>query len=1053
MKRNLPRREPLFSILTCFFLSGAAGLIYQVAWSKALGLIFGHTAYAIATVLAVFMAGLAAGSAFFGRWRKNQTVPIVLYSQIEFLAGMTGALSLAGLAGVRSVYFASYPLISSMQSLLPVLRFLGAAVVLFIPTFLMGGTLPVLVRGVTRNPVQLGLRVSQLYWVNTFGALTGTLISGFVLLPALGLRLTVGVAVALNIVAGLIALRIAKEFASADEVRGSTSPRVSVGKSPQQLPPQFLLILFVVVGATAFAYEIAWTRLLAVELGSSTYAFTLILAAFLAGTVIGSMIFQRFYRGARKVAMVTFSRAQTWIAVAALLSLIFFHWIPSVIPFLLRVTHQTFGGLVLAQAATSALTVLPMAAIFGFNFPAVLVLLDDAMGASAGGSSIVGKAYASNTLGAIAGSLIAGFLLVPWLGSFRVIAATAAVNILLALVLDWFSPRRQIRFLVLNLGCFVMAFVIGFSSLFHNQSLLSLSAALYGNTFQGHLTLGEIAATNDLVFSTEGVNDSIAVIRSDNYVALRVNGKVDASTGDARTQLLLGHLGAAFHPAPRRVLIVGFGSGMTVSDVARYPDVERIDCVEIEPAVMRAAPYLESLSRGILQDPRVHVIFDDARDFLLTSADKYDLVISEPSNPWIAGIATLFTNEFYAAVRQRLAPGGIFVQWVQAYSLAPDDLSMIVATLAPHFPEVTLWRGEAPDLLLLGRMDAAPFQFARLRALWKNAEVRKDFQSVDVHQPEGLVAYYLLDDAAVRKLGAGGVLNTDDRTVLEYHAPQTLLTRDLFAANQELITQLRTGPMPANLEPSEARRALEAGVETALDLKEATNAQRFLNALNSQPESVSRDIAQGRLELMSGAVTNAKSALQAALKLEPNSLGAMHWLAVAENRDGDAVAARALVDKILQQNPRYLPALSDEMEFAADRKDYRIALLAQLSRMKVLSDPPASENCRLGAIWIKMSNLAEAEPELLKGTLKDPYSYACNLELGELYRETQRFALARERFETIIRLYPDSDVSVYKSLAGLYFSLGDAKSAQTTLRKGHRIFPDDGELQKAGAEP
>jgi spermidine synthase len=1050
MKRNPSRREPLLSILTCFFLSGAAGLIYQLAWSKALGLIFGHTAYAIATVLAVFMAGLAAGSALFGRWRKDQTAPIALYSQIEFLAGMTGALSLAGLAGVRSIYFAGYPLISSMPPLLPVLRFLGVAVVLFIPTFLMGGTLPVLVRGVTRNPVQLGLRVSQLYWVNTFGALTGTLISGFVLLPALGLRLTVGVAVALNIIAGLIALRIAKEFANASEVRGSTSPKVSVGKLPQELSPQFLLILFAVVGATAFAYEIAWTRLLALELGSSTYAFTLILAAFLAGTVIGSMAFQRFYRGARKVGMATFSRAQTWIGVAALLSLIFFHWIPSVIPFLLRATHQTFGGLVLAQAATSALTVLPMAALFGFNFPAVLVLLD---GASAGGSSMIGKAYASNTLGAIAGSSVTGFLLVPWLGSFRVIAATAAGNILLALVLDWFSPRRQIRSLVLNFGCLVMAFVIGLSSLFNNQSLLSLSAALYGNTFQGHLTLEEIAATNDLVFSTEGVNDSIAVIRSDNYVALRVNGKVDASTGDARTQLLLGHLGAAFHPAPRRVLIVGFGSGMTVSAIARYADVERIDCVEIEPAVMRAAPYLESLNRGVLNDPRVHVIFDDARNFLLTSADKYDLVISEPSNPWIAGIATLFTNEFYAAVQQRLAPGGIFVQWVQAYSLAPDDLRMIVATLAPHFPEVTLWRGEAPDLLLLSRMDAAPFQFARLRALWKNAEVRKDFQSVDVHQPEGLVAYYLLDDAAVRTLGEGGALNTDDRTLLEYHAPQTLLARDWFAANQELITQLRIGPLPANLEPSEVRRTLEAGVETALDLKEPANAQRFLNALNSQPQSVSRDIAQGRLELMSGAVTNAKSALQAALKLEPNSPGAMHWLAVAENRDGNAVAARALVDKILQQDPRYLPALSDEMEFAADRKDYQIALLAQLSRLKVLSDPPASEYCRLGAIWIKMSNLAEAEPVLLKGTFKDPYSYACNLELGELYRETQRFALARERFETVIRLYPDSDVSVYKSLAGLYFSLGDTKSAQTTLRKGLRIFPDDGELQKAGADP
>ena len=1054
MKRNPPPREPLLRILTCFFLSGAAGLIYQVAWSKALGLIFGHTAYAIATVLAVFMAGLAAGSAFFGRWRKDQADPVVLYSRIEFLAGITGALSLAGLAVVRSIYFATYPHISAMQPLPGVLRFLGVAVVLFIPTFLMGGTLPVLVRAVTRNPAQLGVRVSQLYWVNTLGAFTGTLVSGFVLLPAFGLRLTVGVAVALNIIAGIIASRIVNESTSTGEVRSSTSAKVSFRKlTTQAASPRFLLILFAVVGATAFAYEVAWTRLLSVEIGSSTYAFTLILAAFLAGTVIGSMLFQRFYRGAREVGIVTFSRTQTWVGVAALASLIFFTWIPSVIPLLLRATHQTFGGLVLAQAATSALTVLPMAAIFGFNFPAVLVLLDAAAGTGAGSSAIIGRAYAANTAGAIAGSLITGFFMVPWLGSFRVIAATAGVNILLALVLLWFSPGRQIRSFAINVFCLALALAVGFSPLFNNPSLLSLSAALYGNTFQGHLTLKEIAATNDLVFSTEGVNDSIAVIRSDNYVALRVNGKVDASTGDARTQLLLGHLGAAFHPAPRRVLIVGFGSGMTVSAVTRYPDVERIDCVEIEPAVLRAAPYLASLNRGVLSDPRVHIIFDDARNFLLTSTDNYDLIISEPSNPWIAGIATLFTNEFYGAVRDRLAPGGIFVQWVQAYSLAPDDLRMIVATLAPHFPEVTLWRGEAPDLLLVGRMDATPLRFERLRALWKNVELRKDFQSVDVQQPEGLVAYHLLDDAAVRKLGEGGVLNTDDRTLLEYHAPRTLLTRDLFAVNQELITQFRTGPLPGNLEPSEARRALEAGVQTALDLKEAPNAQRFLNALNLQPESVSRDIAEGRLKLMNGDLAEAKCALQAALNLEPDSLEAMHWLAVAENRDGQTDAARALVDKILQQDPHYLPAIGDEMEFAADRKDYRIALLAQLSRIKTLSDPPASEYCRLGAIWIKMGNLAEAEPVLLKGTSKDPYSYACNLELGELYRETGRLALAQERFQAVIRLYPDSDVSVYKSLAGLYFSIGEAKAAHAILRKGHRIFPDDSELQRASAEP
>jgi len=333
-----------------------------------------------------------------------------------------------------------------------------------------------------------------------------------------------------------------------------------------------------------------------------------------------------------------------------------------------------------------------------------------------------------------------GFWLIPWLGSFRVIAVAAAVNLLLALVLDLRSPQRRLLPLAINVVCLLLAVVVGSSSFFQNQSRLSLSAVLYGNSHQGRLTFGEVAATTDLVFAEDGVNDSIAVVRTDANVSLRINGKVDASTGDARTQLLLGHLGAVFHNMPRRVLIVGFGGGMTAAAVARYPDVEEIDCVEIEPAVIRAAPYLEDLNRGVLSDPRVHVIFDDARNFLLTSREKYDLIISEPSNPWIAGIATLFTNEYYAAARQRLAPGGIFVQWVQSYSLEPADLRMIMATFAPHFAEVTLWRGEETDLLLLGRTNAVPFQFRRLRSLWKNQALRKDFESIDVREPEGLVA-------------------------------------------------------------------------------------------------------------------------------------------------------------------------------------------------------------------------------------------------------------------------------------------------------------------------
>jgi spermidine synthase len=1031
MPRPSAPRPSLFPLLTCFFLSGAAGLIYQIAWGKALGLIFGHTAYAISTVLAVFMAGLTAGSIYIGRWAAPRSDSVYLYARLEFLVAASGALSVAGLSGAHYLYLALYPLVGGLPPLPLLVRFLGVGFVLFIPTFLMGGTFPVLVQGLTRHSAELASRVSLLYWVNTFGAVVGTLLCGFVLLPAIGLRLSIFFAVLLNIVSGLIALRTLNPSPATPPTHHSPAPP-PVPPPIRPLPVNLLLFAFALVGCTA-----------------STYAFTLMLAAFLTGTVIGSMLFQRFASRGGAVSLATFSSTQTWTGIAAVSSLLLFHWIPSVVPPLLHATHQEFGGLLLAQFVTSALAVLPVAVVFGFNFPAVIVLIENAAGSGLARAASIGRAYGANTLGAIFGALLTGFWLVPWLGSFRAIAILAAANLFLALLLGLRASRPALPRLAVNVAALAFALLVASSSVFYNQSLLSLSAVLYGNSFQGHLTLSEIAQATDLVFRADGANDSVAVFRSDNYVALRVNGKTDASTGDARTQLLLAHLGAAFHPAPRRALIIGFGSGMTASALARYPDIEQIDCVEIEPAVLRAAPYLQTLNRGVLSDPRLHLIFDDARNFLLTSRQQYDLIVSEPSNPWIAGVATLFTVEYYRAIRQHLAPAGIFVQWLQAYSLSPGDLRMVAASLAPRFAEVTLWRGEESDLLFLCRRDSSPLSFQRLRSLWHNESLRADFELLDVHQPEGLLAYFLLDDSAVRALAAHAALNTDDRTLLEYHAPKTMLAADLAPQNQQLIGQFRASVLPSRLESSDVRPALEAGTATALDLGDRENAARFLAALQSQPPSVSRFISEGRFLLTYGSLADAQSKFQAALQLDPGSAEAMHWLAVAEHRAGNETAARSLVNQILQFHPAFLPALTDEMQFSADDLDFKVSLLAQLKRLAVMPDPPASEFCRLGAIWAKLGNAGEAESAFLKGIVKDPYSYACHLDLGELDRATGRYAVALQHFQLVVRFYPDYNPSVFRSLASVYQALDEPASAVAALRKGLRLFPDDPDLEQA----
>ncbi len=1027
-------------ITLCFFLSGASGLIYQVTWVKALGMIFGHTAYAVATVLAVFMGGLAAGSACLTGWSNRKTDPLKLYARIEFLIGLTGALSLVGLHGLQSLYVAAYPALGKWQPLLLGMRLFGAATVLFIPTFFMGGTFPILVSGITQSYEELDLRVSQLYWINSAGAVFGTLIAGFALLPILGLRLTIGAAAALNGVAGLLALYIVNGTRAA-----TAEPSIPTSQQSRFEP---LFWLFGIVGGTALAYEIAWTRLLAITIGGSTYAFTLMLATFLTGIVIGSALFEKYVSSIRRISLAALSWVQIGIGMAALASLVLFHWIPAVIPPLLRATNRTFGGLVLAQFVTSALTVLPTALFFGFNFPMVIALINRK--GNDIHSSAVGKAYAANTVGAIVGSVMTGFWLIPRLSTFRVVVAVAVVNLFLALAVVFASKRHSFMAVATALVLLLVALTVGSSSFFDNQSLLSLSAVLYGSAYQGRLTLSEIAATKDLVFTAEGVNDSISVVRTDGDVALRVNGKIDASTQDAPTQLLLGHLGSALHPSPKRVLVIGFGSGMTASAVARYPDVDEIDCVEIERAVLQAAPYLRALNRGVLNDPRVHVIFDDARNFLLTSRAKYDLIISEPSNPWIAGVATLFTNEYYAAAKRRLAPGGMFVQWVQAYSLAPGDLRMIIATFASHFPEVTLWRGGETDLLLLGRTNLSRFQFDRLRLLWQNAALRADFASLDIHKPEGLVAYFLLDDTAVRRLANGSRLNRDDRNLLEYHAPETLLASNSIDLDN-IIGRFRSKPIPPNLRPSEVRPALAAGLATALDLNDTGSAKAFLNAIDPEPESVNYNTAKGRLAIMQGATANAKQFLQAALRLDPESPEAAYWLAIVEHQGGDDAAASARIKRILQSHPSFTPAIEEEMGLTADHQDFDASLAAQRRRLAFMPDPPAYELGRLGALLIKTGNLTQAEAVLLKGLAKDPYCYACHFELGELYLRSANLRMARSNFKWVVRFFPDANAAAFRSLAGIDVLLGDPQAARAVLNEGLRLFPDDAVLLKAQA--
>lgn len=1056
-------RLTVLLVLLCFFLSGAAGLVYQVAWGKALGLVFGNTVYAIATVLAVFMGGLATGSALLGSWSERHANPVALYGWIELVVAASGVLSLAGLAGVRLLYVGSYPLVEGWMPALIALRFVGAALVLFVPTFLMGGTLPIMVRGLTRNSAELGARISRLYWVNTLGAVTGTLAAGFWLLPQLGLRQTVLFAAMLNIAAGAIALAAARfwfvapapALDSSDELAASPLPQATVhavAATPEvasQLSQRWLLVAFALVGATAFAYEVAWVRLLATHLGSSTYAFTVMLAVFLNGIVLGTLAFELWLKLGRPVTLGTFAATQTLTAAAALVFLYFYNRFPELLPRVLRLGGANFESLLLAQFEVSAAAMLPAALVFGFNFPVVMLLIAGRPEASGRHGAAVGRAYAANTIGAIVGAVAAGFWLVPAVGSYRLVAFTAIVNLVLSGALALVHSSRATLSLATQ-GLLLGGCILAASGAFYDRALATFGTMVYWDYHDEKLTLAEMAATTDVVFAKDGLNSTISVTRAEDYVAIRTNGKVDASPRDSVTQLLVGHLGATFHPAPKRVLVIGFGSGMTVSAVSRHPEVERIVCVEIEPAVIEASQYLGLLHRGVVSDPRLEIVLDDARNYLLTTREQFDLIVSEPSNPWIAGVSALFTDEFYREAKMRLAPAGLFVQWVQAYSLFPADFRMILATLAPHFPQVSLWRAASSDYLLLAQVEAKPLELDRLRALWRYEGLRSDFKELGMRRPEGILGFHRLDDADVRRLVAGAPRNTDDRTQLEYNAPRALLASSLESENAQMIWQHRSQPIPSVVRIDDPNLAMLGAAETMLNNGGTDDAERFLLALAGVPSTVDLELVRGRVALEQNRYADARTAFRAALALAPASLEAVHGLGELARKQIDFDTAALLFRQILARDRNYRPALESMRNLERSRANWVGALPWQ--RRLTEMDPSEDELSALGEILLRTGDTAGAENYFTRALAKDEYSYSAHRNLGEIYRLAGQPDRALPHLEHVVRLDPDTEGEVYISIADVYRRLGRPGEARAAIEKGRRLFPANSDLAEAAKE-
>ncbi len=755
------KRAALF-VLLLFTLSGVSGLIYEIVWIRQLSHLLGGTSYAIATVLAAFMGGLALGSRFYGPRADRCERPLLLYAKLEF--GIAGLGALAYL-----LMLATPPAYAAVADALPgpvlaLLRVLIAATLLLPPTFLMGGTLPVLSRFVVTDRERLGRGLGLLYAVNTLGATLGSFLAGFALVATLGLDGCIILAAGLNVLIGAAVwttfrgqtpLPLAEaEPALSAPAQARPEPlksprkrakRKADAKEPPsaELPYVLLAAIFALSGFASLGYELYWTRALQHFLGNSTYAFSAMLSTFLlglaAGGWLGGRLADRAASPARALAWV-----QTAVGVAALLTLLLiWEWLPRVESSIWISKRELSWNAYLARRfAVAFLVMAPVTFLTGMTFPLVNRIGIASLARLGRG---VGGLYFANTLGAILGSLAAGFLLLPLFGAKGALLATALLSVLLGLTVHLGRARRGALEPWLAAAIFVL--------------LLAAAPKLAGS---GRALLADTQEAGDAVlFAAEDHAAETRVYRKrSGDLHMSVDGHHIGGTKEAiaRKEKIIAHLPMLLRPDAKSCLSIGLGSGITLGTLALYEELEILVCVEIVPGVVEGARFFAQANGGVLRDPRLDLRVGDGVQYLLTTRERFDIISSDSKlNPEYVGNAPLLSSDYYELCRDRLGPGGVMLQWLACH-LPHEDLRVIARSFARTFPHVGVYWYDPYNIILAGSNEPLLFDMDAARAFAARDGLAADLSPLQLADPYTLAALWICGrEALLANLGPGPV--------------------------------------------------------------------------------------------------------------------------------------------------------------------------------------------------------------------------------------------------------------------------------------------------------
>jgi predicted membrane-bound spermidine synthase len=760
-----------------------SALILQLGWIREFRLVFGASTAASGAVLAIFMGGLGLGYAALGRRADRRANPLAYYAALELLIALTGAISPFLIDAIRWIYVALGGQITLGLGWATAVRLVMAAAVLGAPTLFMGGTLPAAARAITTSADRARRSVGLLYGMNTLGAVIGAAAGTFLLLESLGTRRTLWLACLVNFVVAASAWALSRarpgpEEAGTEDDAGAPTRDPGLAGARATLGAGEAYLAAAIVGFAFLLMELVWFRMLGPILGGTTFTFGLILVVALAGIGAGGAAYAPLFR---RAAPTLGSFGLTCCLEAACIALPFAlgDRIAMLALSLQDWSAAGFLGTVLGWTVVAAIVVLPAAFVSGIQLPILVALLGQ--GRRDVGRH-VGLTFGWNTVGAILGSLAGGFGLLPvltapgaWRAAVLLLGALGAAVLLLSL-----RRERGIARLALPAGALALALACvqatGPTAVWRHSGIGQRPPDLLDRT-PNSLRAWAHAVQRKVIWEAEGRESSVALIAGDG-LAFIINGRNDGnSIRDASEFIMPGILGAILHPEPGRSLVVGLGTGETAGWLAAVPSMERVDVVELEPVVEEVSRRCALGNRGALDNPKVHQIYNDAREVLLTSPERYDLIVSEPSNPHRAGVASLFTREFYAAVSERLSEDGLFLQWLQAYEIEPQAVSGVLATLDAEFPHVEIWQTDTEDLLLVCSRSPIAYPVPSLRERIREEPFRTAlgiaWRAIDL---EGVLAHYVAGTSGVKILAGPEAErpNTDDRNRLEYAAARSV---------------------------------------------------------------------------------------------------------------------------------------------------------------------------------------------------------------------------------------------------------------------------------------